>query len=179
MHTAVAILRGINVSGQKQIKMTDLQQLCSTIGLQNVRTYIQSGNVIFDTELTDARVIQQKIEQKIAEVYGFTVPVLIKTKQELEHVVHTNPFIKQPAIDSSKLHVTFLATAPAQKAVDALLAVDYLPDEWIVIGKEVYLHCPDGYGRTKLTNTFFEKKFATAATTRNWKTVNELLRLCV
>ena len=175
MPVFLSILRGINVSGQKQIKMADLKKLYEEMGFKNVRTFIQSGNVVFESK-SPAK-LSQKIEQKIKEHYSFDVPVIIRTKDELQHTVKSNPFLKQKNIELDKLHVTFLAEQPAKENITKTKEYNYKPDEFHIAEKEVYVHCPNGYGNTKINNTFFEKKLKVGATTRNWKTTNALLEM--
>lgn len=177
METYIAILRGINVSGQKMIPMKDLQALLQELPLQQVRTYIQSGNVLFEAEATDAQVLAGKIESKLFDRYQFHVPVLIRTAGELQAALERNPFLQQREPETDKLHVTFLAEAPLQGHIDQVSGLDFAPDKWVIAGKEVFLYCPQGYGRTKLNNTFFEKKLGVRATTRNLKTVLQLIRM--
>ncbi len=178
MQTYIAILRGINVSGQKKILMADLKKLLEELGFKQVTTYIQSGNVVFKTskKATDAA-LAKSIEDKIAEKYHFQVPVLVRTEQEWNQCIQQNPFLKNASIDIEKLHVTFLDELPESSKIEALKAFEYTRDEFIINGKEIYLHCPINYGETKLSNQFFENKLKVRATTRNWKTVNKLTEL--
>ncbi len=177
MQTYISILRGINVSGQKKINMAELKALYETLNFKNVRTYIQSGNVIFEYKQIDPQKLSKQIEQIIAQKYHFEVSVIIRLVNEIGHVLNINPFLTKNDIDVSKLHVSFLSETPKQIDIDKIKILDYKPDEFIIIGKEVYVHCPNGYGNTKLTNTFFEKKLNLTATTRNWKTVNEIHKI--
>jgi len=177
MKTFISILRGINVSGQKKILMADLKALYESLNYKNVRTYVQSGNVVFETADTDPKEIARQIEQKIQDKYGFPVPVIIRTLEELETAVQRHIFFKQDGTDTDKLYVTFLADQPAQANLDKMSAFQYAPDEYKIIDQEVYIFCPGGYGNTKLSNTFFENKLKVTATTRNWKTVNELIKM--
>lgn len=172
MSTYISLLRGINVSGQKKIRMQDLKALYESLGFKKVDTYIQSGNVVFDTRVAD---IRQAIEKAIAKEFGFDVPVLLRTADELGEILTANPFLTRPGIDISKLHVSFLDQEPAVSDIENLSQVQSGADEFQVLGQQVYLYCPNGYGRSKLTNTVLEKKLGTGATTRNWKTV---LQLC-
>ncbi|MFY9310826.1 MAG: DUF1697 domain-containing protein [Bacteroidia bacterium] len=171
----LSILRGINVSGQKQIKMADLKKLYEELGFTNVRTFIQSGNVVFESKSITK--LSEKIEKKIKEHYSFEVPVIIRTKEELQKAIDDNPFLKKKNIALDKLHITFLAEQPEEENIKATEAYDYTPDEFYISNKEVYVYCPNGYGNTKINNTFFEKKLKVGATTRNWKTSNELLKM--
>jgi uncharacterized protein (DUF1697 family) len=177
MQTYIAILRGINVSGKNMIKMPELQTLFEGLGFNKVKTYIQSGNVIFKAAAKNSCEIEKLIEEKIFEKFSLKVPVLVKTKDEVEKVLQNNPFVKATNVDGSKLHATFLSKEPEQANVDKISKDQYLPDEFILKGSAVYLHCPNGYGNTKLNNNFFESKLKVTATTRNWKTVNELVNI--
>ena len=109
--------------------------------------------------------------------FGFSVPVFLRTARELEEIIRDNPFLKQSAIDHSKLHVTFLSDAAPRLAQEALQPLAIKPEQFRVIGRQIYLYCPNGYGRTKLSNTAIEKKLSVGATTRNWRTVNTLLAM--
>jgi len=171
------LLRGINVSGHKSIKMTDLVKLFQSLNFRNVRTYIQSGNVIFESDLVDASAIANKIEKKIKQTYGFEVNIIIRTSDELEKIVSRNPFVKEHNIEIDKLHVTFLADIPDERSVSDLDIKKDKNEKFIVKGKEIYLYCPNGYGKTKLTNATFERKLKAIATTRNWNTTNKLVEI--
>ncbi len=173
----VAMLRGINVSGQKIIKMEKLRASFEALGFRHVRTYVQSGNVIFEITKTSSDNLSKSIEEKILSDYGFSVPLILKTSDEMKRIVTDNPFLKEKGIDSSKLHLTFLPELPAKADLGKLDALDALPDQFSVKGREVYLYCPNGYGRTKLSNTALERLLSVEATTRNWKTVNTLAEM--
>jgi uncharacterized protein (DUF1697 family) len=177
MQTYIAILRGINVSGKNMIKMPELQTLFEGLGFNKVKTYIQSGNVIFKAAAKNSSEIEKLIEEKIFEKFSLKVPVLVKTKDEVDEVLQNNPFVKATNVDVSKLHATFLSKEPEQANIDKISKDQYLRDEFILKGSTIYLHCPNGYGNTKLNNNFFESKLKVTATTRNWKTVNELANI--
>lgn len=179
MKTYIALLRGINVSGQKKIKMADLRALLEKAGLENVRTYIQSGNVVFEHREGEAENLATKIQQAIRKKYGFEVPTLIITAEGLNYVLQNNPFLQQPDKDVSRMYVTFLAHLPQASQQEALESIDYAPEECRIDGKYVFLHSPNGYGRAKLNNNFLEQKLKVQATTRNWKTVNILYQMTV
>lgn len=177
METYIAILRGINVSGQKMIKMQELKAHLEEAGLQNVRTYIQSGNVIFGYKKAGVDKLEGVIKKMIADKFGFDVPVIVKTAEELVAVSRNNPFIVKRKEDTDKQHVTFLAEEPRKELLDKFAAPANIPDEYVIRGKAIYLLCPNGYGQTKLTNNFFESKLKVTATTRNWKTVMKLVEM--
>jgi len=179
MNIAISILRGINVSGHRKIPMADLKALYAGLKLKNITTYIQSGNVVFSAGKFNPKALQKTIEEKIMEKFGFEVPVVIRTLEEMQSIVAINPFLKESKIELDKMHVTFLADIPAQDRLEKLKLVHYEPDRFTVLGKEVYLYCPNGYGNSKLTTNFFESKLKETATTRNWRTVNELLKIAL
>ncbi len=176
MNTYVSLLRGINLGGQRKIKMEDLQALFVALGHSQVTTYIRSGNIIFKSSANSPSKLARGIEERIARDLGLAVTVLLRTSDELAQVVEDNPFIRQ-GTDPTKLYVTFLADAPDPAVVGQLEVQNRQPDEFRVLGREIYLHCPQGYGRTKLNNAFWERRLGTAATTRNWNTVTKLLEL--
>ena len=173
----IALLRGINVGRHKRIKMADLINIFESLDFEGVKTYLQSGNVVFESETADESKIRGDIESKISETCGFHVDIVLRTGDEWEGIFSSNPFIKDVNIEVDKLHVTFLSDIPDEKAV---LNLDINKDEnekFEVFGREIYLYCPNGYARTKLKNDVFEKKLNTTATTRNWKTTNKLIEL--
>lgn len=177
MTTYISMLRGINVSGQKLIKMEALRKLYENLGFINVITYLQSGNVIFTNKDQDPDKLGQIIRREIQKNFGFEVPVIVLTVDKLKQIIDHNPFINDSNKDQSSLYVTFLLSKPDQ--FDAKVIVDKKQDmeEIIFSDNAVYMYCPDGYGRTKLSNNFFEAKLKVDATTRNWKTTNELYKI--
>ena len=178
MNKYISILRGINVSGQKKIKMTDLKALYESLDFQNVVTYIQSGNVIFDTLVDSMDDLKITIEKAIEEKYKFHVPVEIRTNHEIENIIRNCPFGSVNLVENgTKVLVTFLSSEPQEVMASDIQKYVVAPEKLVVRGKEVYLHCPNGYGKTKLSNTFIEKKLKVEATTRNWKSVHKLHEL--
>ncbi|HEV2888631.1 MAG TPA: DUF1697 domain-containing protein [Jatrophihabitans sp.] len=174
MTTYAALLRGVNVGGNK-LRMTDLQALLEDLGGQQVRTYLQSGNTVFEHAGAEPAKLARAIGQGLAEL-GVSSQVLLRTGQELAKVLAGNPFLQHES-DPVKLHVTFLADSPAPERVERLQVPAGETATFHLGNKEVYLHCPDGYGRTKLTNSFIESRLGTVATTRNWRTVTALAGL--
>jgi uncharacterized protein (DUF1697 family) len=177
MPTYIAMLRGINVSGHKIIKMEQLRASFAAMGFSNTKTYIQSGNLIFEASNDSTASLSEKISQGILGDFGISVPVTLKTAQEIGQIIKRNPFPGMPGIDHSKLHVTFLCGDPPPKALEQLLPLASKPEQVRIIGQEIFLYCPNGYGISKLSNTAIEKKLRVGATTRNWKTVNTLLAM--
>jgi uncharacterized protein (DUF1697 family) len=179
LKTYISLLRGINVSGQKLIRMADLQRLYEGLGFARVRTYIQSGNVLFDAPEDSNAAYAAQIESQIQAAYGFEVPVLICTAADLQRIIESNPFLTRREEDTAKLYVHFLAEKPSQAAADSLVRPANETGEWAFGEKEIFLFLPDGAGRTKLSNAFFETKLKTTATARNWNTVNTLLKMAL
>lgn len=176
MNRYICILRGINVSGKNPLPMAALRELFASLGCQRVATYIQSGNAVFDAEGT-ATELEERISGAIHDRFGFEVPVLLLTAGYLAEIVAGNPYLINRSEDPAKLHVTFFSRQPGTEEIAALEGTHYPPDEWFAGNRAVYLFCPEGYGNTKFSNAFFERKLKVTATTRNWKTVNELLRM--
>jgi len=169
----VCLLRAINVGGQRKMKMAELRDLCESLGFADVTTYLQSGNVVLST-VAARSTLASKLAKAIGDKCGYAqITVLVRTAAELAGILAANPFLRVGS-DPAKLHVTFLERDPEKVAIRALGTNDWLPDE-LAPGKcAVYVHCPNGYGRTKLNNGFFERKLGLMATTRNWKTVTQL-----
>jgi uncharacterized protein (DUF1697 family) len=171
----VALLRGINLGARNKLAMGDLRALVEGVGSQDVQTYVQSGNVVFESSAAAAK-LERELAQAIRHAHGLDVPVLVRSSAQLDTIVKRNPFVKAGA-DEKSLHVTFLAGKPKRELVKALDPSASPPDELRVAGREVYLLCPKGYGRSKLSNAFFEKRLGEVATTRNWRTVTTLAEL--
>ncbi|KPV55837.1 hypothetical protein QJ48_31120 [Paenibacillus sp. A3] len=177
MNTYVAMLRGINVSGQKIIKMDRLKSIFESMQLQEVSTYIQSGNVIFQTTETDKIVLRGRIESTLKESLGYDIPVVIRSNDELDEVVRRNPFAVTELLEDEKVYVTFLASQPTAEAVEHFESYNNDVDDFRVLNREVYILSRKGYGKSLFSNNFVEKKLKVAATTRNWETVNKLADL--
>jgi uncharacterized protein (DUF1697 family) len=172
--TYISMLRGVNVGGKK-MEMEKLRQIYESMGFKNVRSYIQSGNVLFEYSKMNDLALSQKIEKQILKAFGMEVPVLIRTDREIRSIIEKNPYSKK---DPSKLHVTFLRSEPIQDPpLEEIKEVKDSAEEFAILGREVYLFLPKGYGTSKLTNTFFERKLNVSATTRNWRTVNTFVSM--
>lgn len=177
MKTYISMLRGINVSGQKLIKMDALQKMYTDLQFKNCQTYIQSGNVIFQYKPTPTKILEETIAKQIQESFGFDVPIMVKELAELAIIVNNNPFITKRQEDIQWLHVTLLSNEAEKTNIDKIKDLSFGADEYIITSNVVYVFCPNGYGNTKLNNNFFENKLKVNATTRNWKTITKLLSM--
>jgi uncharacterized protein (DUF1697 family) len=170
----IALLRAVNVAGSNPLKMPELKALVEGLGHDDVVTYLQSGNVVFSAD-GSADTVERELERALEAELGVKAHILVRTQAEWAKVASNNPF---PTSGATKaLHVTFLAERPDSDKVSAIASDAGGTDEFRVIGREVYLRCPNGYGRSKLINSFWEKRLAVEATTRNWNTVVHLLEL--
>ena len=177
MTTFIALLRGINVSGKNKIRMVDLRNLFEKLGCGNVETYIQSGNVVFDCTEEVSTTLTAMLEAAIVNTFGHNVPVFIRAANDFYRILNNNPFTVDELHQTSKLYVTFLYHLPLSTTLDKLAKPGKEAAEFALGTGEIYLFCPAGYGRTKLTNTYFEKILNMPATTRNWRTVNQLFSI--
>jgi len=174
MNVYISLLRGINVGPQKTVKMEELADLYESLGMEHVRTYLRSGNVLFDSRDPEPEKLAATLEEQIIRTLGFPVKVIIRTAADLRQIIINNPFLHGDPKDPHTLHVTFLSDLPSKVLRDEVNAITDDVDSFAIRGQEVYLYCPNGYGRTRVSNTFFERKLGLAATTRNWKTVMAL-----
>jgi uncharacterized protein (DUF1697 family) len=174
MTTYAALLRAINVAGNKML-MPQLRELLESLGYTNVQTYIQSGNAVFTTS-AGARAAELAIEKAIATEFKQVITVVLRAAKDMDAIVTRNPFLTRKKVDVKDLHATLLATKPARAKVSAL-ELPGTADELIVDGQTVYVHTPGGYGRTKLNNTFVERRLGVRATTRNWNTMVKMREL--
>jgi uncharacterized protein (DUF1697 family) len=177
MSTHIALLRGVNVGGNT-LRMERLRALFAGLGFAGARTYLQSGNVLFAAS-GPAEKLAGLIEGKLAGEALLPVFVIVRTPAQLRRIVEANPFLKEAGVDPKKLHVTFLAGRPSRPGLAALGGVKSGCDRWQASGAEIYLHCPDGYGRSKLNNTAIERALRVRATTRNWNTVLALCQMAL
>lgn len=173
MKTWIALLRGINVGGHNKIPMAELRKACADLGFEDVATYIQSGNAVFRAG-ESAATVAAKLREAIAERFGCDVPVVLRTVRDLERVAGANPFLAEGA-DIARLAVGFLLDEPAPSRLDDLPPQPPGPEEFRLVGGEVYLHYPDGMGKSKLTTAWFDRALGTTMTARNWRTVNKLV----
>ena len=175
MNRYIALLRGINVGGQKKIPMAELRELLSKSGLKNVQTYIQSGNVIFESSEKDTQKLELDIHYSIKKKFGFEVPILVKTPEELLQIFDDCPFSEEIKMNS---YFMLLFAIPDKNLVEEVAKMSYTDEEFVIMNTCIYFHSSIGYGRTKFNNNFFERKLKTVATARNYKTMVKLLSLC-
>ena len=145
------------------------------LGLKNVTTYIQSGNLIFNSDKTNSE-LENDLERAITDKYGFDVPVIVRAEIELKNSISNNPFFEKGA-DIKQLHLTFLKEKPNKENIEKILTFNYEPDKFKIDDKDAFIFCAGKYHESKLTNNFFEKQLKVGATTRNWKTVMKLSEL--
>ncbi|HJM88200.1 MAG TPA: DUF1697 domain-containing protein [Dehalococcoidia bacterium] len=173
--TYVVLLRGINVGGDTRLLMADLRALLEGLGHQNIATYIQSGNVVLNSDLANDA-LSRGIEEALHERANLDVPVIVRNRDELAAVAEQHPFAAVES-DEAKLHVMFLADAPAADAIANLDAAQFAPDTFTIEGREMFIHYPNGAGRSKLNINRVERALGTTATGRNWRTVAKLLEM--
>ncbi|GAC1392796.1 MAG: DUF1697 domain-containing protein [Ktedonobacteraceae bacterium] len=177
MTSFVSLFRGINVGGHHKIKMDELKDLHTSLGLRDVLSYIQSGNVVFQNDDTDVARLSRQIANGFEKKFGFHVGVIVRTSAELSTIIEKNPFQGQQSKESKWVAVMLLAAHPANTAQEDILKTYVGPEELFIIGKEVYIYYPDGIGRSKLSHSFIEKKLKTFGTARNWNTILKLQEL--
>lgn len=177
MITYISLLRGINVGGNKKIKMDSLRDGFSSLGYTNIKTYIQSGNILFCSKEEDKTKLEREISSMIMDKYGFDVPVLVLNSYELNEVINNNPFSDSNNYNKDFIHITFLSNEVKEINYKEIESKKESEDEYKIINKAIYLYLQKGYGNTKIHNNFFEKLLKTQATTRNWKTCLELFEM--
>jgi uncharacterized protein (DUF1697 family) len=167
------------MTGHNSIKMAELSQLFSLLGYKKNITYIQSGNVIFnaDKEAASESEMSQRIEKAIFDKYGYKVPAMIRTYEELKSLFSANPYLDILDFDPSKMAVVFLHEIVSDSQIEKMRNINYPPDKYQISGREIFIYCPNGFGRTKLYTNFFEDKMKVTGTARNWKTITAILSM--
>jgi uncharacterized protein (DUF1697 family) len=176
MRTLISFLRGINMTGHNSLRMSDLRELYIKLGFTDAETYIQSGNVIFSSD-EFVRDISLKIENAILERFSYKIPVMVRTVQEIKDLFSGNPYINEEKFDPSKMAVLFLHEKPVSSQLDKVKNINYPPDRFEIKDREIFIYCPNGFGRTKLYTNFFENKMGVVGTARNWKSITTILDL--
>ena len=174
MNTYIALLKGINVGGHKKVPMAELRELLSKSGFENVQTYIQSGNVILQSNTSDISEIESDIEKSIEDYFGFEVSVLVKSRQDLQRIFDDSPFTKDKKKAS---HFMMLHNCPSDDLVKEASEKVYEGEEYKIINDCIYYYHDKGLGKAKFNVNFFERKFKTFATARNYNTMVKLLSL--
>ena len=174
----ISLLRGINVGGNKRIKMEQLRRTFEAMGFEQVKTYIQSGNVVFKTAKISTSALSKKIEETILKDFGFSASVVSRTAEEMAATIASNPFLKKRGVDPEKLHVTFLSDDPGSVAINKLTELTLAPDQFRCHGKEIYFHLPNGTADSVLMKKPLDRILGVVITTRNWRTVNQLSDMC-
>jgi uncharacterized protein (DUF1697 family) len=179
MAVYVAMLRGINVGGHKRIKMEQLRKSFEALGFEQVKSYIQSGNVVFSTAKVSPSGLSKRIEERILRDFGHSVSVIARTRDEMGETMETNPFLKKRGIDQAKLHVMFLPESPVPSDLKQLEGLTAAPDQSRCSGKEIYLYLPNGVAKSSLANNPLERRLLKRGTMRNWRTVSNLYQMCL
>ncbi len=177
MTAYAGMIRGVNVGGHNMLRMDDVRAVCASMSLNEARTYLQSGNVVFRSARKDAGRLARDIEEGLRKLAGVDVKVFLRTAAEMRAVIAGNPFPVGPKRDPSHLVVMFLASEPAAEGKAAVVKANAGPEEVHFAGRELYIYYSAGMGRSKLSGTLIERKIGAAGTARNWNTVTKLLEL--
>lgn len=175
METYIALFRGINVGGKNILPMKALKALLENLNLQNIKTYIQSGNVVFQSEAIDAARLSSQISAEIKKNHGFEPRVLLLALEEMEQAIRLNPF-PEVVSDPKTLHVGFLTSKPANPDMEALESLRAENERFELVDRLFYLHAPDGIGRSKLAASA-ERLLGVPMTDRNWRTIDKIMAM--
>ena len=177
MQVYIAFLRGINVGGHKKVPMAKLKEILSGVGLHDVKTYIQSGNIVFKSTIASVNELEQLVQKSIADGFGFTVPVLVKLTKEVASILADNPFTASKYLESNQVYFILLFNIPPEEQVLSFESMKYPNEEFKILNNCVYLLCKNGYGKAKLNNNSIERKLNVSATARNYRTMQKLVEL--
>jgi uncharacterized protein (DUF1697 family) len=178
MQTCISLLRGVNMAGHNIIKMTELSALYVRLGFKDAETFIQSGNVVFSNpENLPVPEIAGKIETAILNKFKYNIPVMIRTPIELRKIISLNPFIDEENYNSERFAVIFLHEEPTEDQIAKVKYVNYPPDRFKIAGREIFIYCPNGFGKSKIYTGFFENKMKVSGTGRNLNTISTLLKI--
>ncbi|MBO0912283.1 MAG: DUF1697 domain-containing protein [Acidobacteria bacterium] len=173
----VAMLRGINIGPHKRMKMDKLRLCFESLGLEEVKTYIQSGNIVFRGAKFSDRALAKKLEDLIERDFGFSAAVITRTRDELGRVIEDNPLVKQRGIVESRLHVVFLSGPPTAASLKTLEELTRPPDRMRNLEREIYFYFPNGVSGSSLWKHPLDRILTVTATMRNWTTVNKLYEM--
>ena len=174
MNKYIALLRGINVGGHKKVPMAELRELLIKSGLDSVKTYIQSGNVIFQSAKNDNKALEDKIKISILDHFGFDVSVLVRTRNQLRTIFENCPFTEEKKVNS---YFAILSDIPNKNLVNEAYEKIYDNEEYVILNDCLYFYCANGYGNAKFNLNYFERKLKVSATSRNYKTMVKLIEL--
>jgi len=177
MAVLISMLRGVNVGAHNRIKMDELRELYQSLKLDDPRTFIQSGNVIFHTRQKNLSQIAKSIQDAIGKTFGFRPEVILRTTDELRKAVAASPFADRPSLEPGKILVTFLSAEPGREAHATLAALKGYPEELHLKGRELYIYFPNGAGTSKLPWSSVEKLLKVTGTARNWNSVIKMLAM--
>ncbi len=177
MPVLISMLRGVNVGPHNRIKMDDLRDLFESLKLEDARTYVQSGNVLFRTKDKNSPQLAKKIQGAIGKKFGCRPEVILRTTEEMRRAIAASPFARRKDLDPSKLLVTFLAAEPPQEALAAIETLKSHPEEIHLKGREMYIYFPNGIGTSKLPWSQVEKHLKVTGTARNWNSVMKMLEI--
>jgi uncharacterized protein (DUF1697 family) len=171
----IVLLRGVNVGGANRLAMADLRVLMGSLGHTSVSTYIQSGNIVLTSAGSDRDGLAAEICAGIELAHGLSVSAVLRTPHELRAAIAANPFTTEP--EATKVLITFLSAVPAAEHLAKLERDRFSPDQFQLLGSEIYMHYPTGAGRSKMTLDYFEKRLGVRGTARNLNTVSKLIEL--
>ena len=177
MPVLVAMLRGVNLGAHNRIKMDALRDLCGSLDLLDVQTYVQSGNIVFRTKERNLSALAKKIRSGIEKKFGFSPEIILRSTSDLRNVIAKNPFAEMKDIEPGKLLVDFLSSEPSTDACKSVRAIKTDPEKLHIDGREMYIYFPNGAGRSKLSWPALEKILKTPGTARNWNSVTKLLAM--
>jgi uncharacterized protein (DUF1697 family) len=177
MPVVISLLRSVNVGGHNKIPMDALRELFQSLKLRNPQTYVQSGNVVFQSQERDLALQSRRIAQAIERKFGHRIEVVLRTTAELRDVIARNPFDGRSGIEPGKLLVTFLAAEPSAAARAKVLAIKTDAEELHLDGRELFTYFPNGMGRPKISWPLVERSLGVPGTGRNWNTVTKLLEM--
>ncbi len=175
VETYIAFLRGINVGGHRKMKMAAVKESFEKLGVSNVKTYLQSGNVVFQSEVTDTKDLEARLEQQLVQDFGFDVPVLIRQRHMLQQLLKDNPFANEE--NTKQLYFVLLKKLPGAAQISALKTLQFKHEKFYIKDLCVYLNFTQGYGTAKLNTNLIEQKLQVAATARNLRTLEKMIAL--
>jgi uncharacterized protein (DUF1697 family) len=176
MARRIALLRGINLGGRRKVPMARLRELMDELGYEDVRTHLQSGNVVFDGPDASPEKVARRLEEALENTFGFEVAVVVRSRDELAAVVRADP-LGAAATDPAKYLVSFLADEVDPKRVADIDLEEFAPETFRLLGRELYLWLPNGVHASRLAKALSDERLGTTATARNWRTVEKLLAL--